>query len=440
MTPGVIARAPNENPRFVPLPEEILTCCLADVTEKLRECLCSAFGWNDKEDIRVTYKERDLDEEDHVAFSFVEALGAGLPLSIRIMFRLLGGKGGFGALLRKQMGQGKKTTNFDSLRDLSGRRLRHSKAVDRIKEWMEKKKREDDLVNLLTGEGPELPKPTPESESLDPAYVEKLKRTAAQQTGIVRQGMRTLDNAATSSSSSCQTQKKRAKLDGDAERGLFDMRASFGDVSSPSSDHESDDSGATPKAGSPDRAAAVSSSSACAAASSSLEVEEEASTAAASSADASVGSGCGVLFTELSATTSVATSCAAEVSTIASIAHESALDEAKAELTSNQAGPACSESANAAAPNAATSAAVADVVPTSSANAPENDWIVEPKDLADYDSPADLLTKVPLDVLKRSLQKMGLKCGGRPEDRAARFFLLKTTKLGSIPRSHFAAR
>jgi hypothetical protein len=35
--------------------------------------------------------------------------------------------------------------------------------VERIKEWLEKKKREDELVNLLTGEGPELPKPTSEA-------------------------------------------------------------------------------------------------------------------------------------------------------------------------------------------------------------------------------------------------------------------------------------
>ena len=35
--------------------------------------------------------------------------------------------------------------------------------VERIKEWLGKKKREDELVNLLTGEGPELPKPTSET-------------------------------------------------------------------------------------------------------------------------------------------------------------------------------------------------------------------------------------------------------------------------------------
>lgn len=44
---------------------------------------------------------------------------------------------------------GKKTTNFDAMRDLNGRRIRHVKAVERIKEWLEKKKREDELVTFF---------------------------------------------------------------------------------------------------------------------------------------------------------------------------------------------------------------------------------------------------------------------------------------------------
>ena len=116
--------------------------------------------------------------------------------------------------------------------------------VERIKEWLEKKKREDELVNLLTGEGPELPKPTPQSvprpcyaapappvrnagfstvsklslaclkerhghgssrsdldifsasqfafpvseDSLDPEYLRKLKRSAASRSSLVSEG------------------------------------------------------------------------------------------------------------------------------------------------------------------------------------------------------------------------------------------------------------
>jgi len=137
-------------------------------------------------DYRILFNGFDL-ESERTAARFLDTLEAGQLCCVRIAFRLLGGKGGFGSLLRSQKG-GKKTTNFDAMRDLNGRRVRHVKAVERIKEWLEKKKREDELVNLLTGEGPELPKPTPESESLDPEYVRKLKRSA-QKSSLVSEGI-----------------------------------------------------------------------------------------------------------------------------------------------------------------------------------------------------------------------------------------------------------
>lgn len=57
--------------------------------------------------------------------------------SCTLLLRLLGGKGGFGSLLRgatSKAGQ-KKTSNFDACRDMSGRRLRHVNAEKQLKEW-----------------------------------------------------------------------------------------------------------------------------------------------------------------------------------------------------------------------------------------------------------------------------------------------------------------
>lgn len=57
--------------------------------------------------------------------------------TIYLNFSLLGGKGGFGSLLRgaaTKAGQ-KKTNNFDACRDMSGRRLRHVNAEKRLEEW-----------------------------------------------------------------------------------------------------------------------------------------------------------------------------------------------------------------------------------------------------------------------------------------------------------------
>ena len=44
-------------------------------------------------------------------------------------------QGGFGSLLRGAGKGGKTTINFDSCRDLDGRRLRHVNAEKKIKEW-----------------------------------------------------------------------------------------------------------------------------------------------------------------------------------------------------------------------------------------------------------------------------------------------------------------
>ncbi|XVF33177.1 hypothetical protein REPUB_Repub17cG0146200 [Reevesia pubescens] len=57
--------------------------------------------------------------------------------TLNLSLRLLGGKGGFGSLLRgaaTKAGQ-KKTSNFDACRDMSGRRLRHVNAEKRLEEW-----------------------------------------------------------------------------------------------------------------------------------------------------------------------------------------------------------------------------------------------------------------------------------------------------------------
>ncbi|GMH00421.1 hypothetical protein Nepgr_002260 [Nepenthes gracilis] len=57
--------------------------------------------------------------------------------TIQLNLSLLGGKGGFGSLLRgaaTKAGQ-KKTNNFDACRDMSGRRLRHVNVEKKLEEW-----------------------------------------------------------------------------------------------------------------------------------------------------------------------------------------------------------------------------------------------------------------------------------------------------------------
>jgi len=59
-------------------------------------------------------------------------------VTITVLSRLRGGKGGFGAKLRSATGKvgAKKTTNFSSCRDLSGRRIRHVEAERALLKWI----------------------------------------------------------------------------------------------------------------------------------------------------------------------------------------------------------------------------------------------------------------------------------------------------------------
>lgn len=50
-------------------------------------------------------------------------------------------QGGFGSLLRGAGKASKQTTNYDSCRDLDGRRLRHVNAEKKIHEWKVRRSR-----------------------------------------------------------------------------------------------------------------------------------------------------------------------------------------------------------------------------------------------------------------------------------------------------------
>lgn len=66
--------------------------------------------------------------------SFLSDCGLGHGSTLQPVFRLRGGKGGFGALLRGA-GRQAQTDNDDACRDLLGRRLRHVHADEKLAEW-----------------------------------------------------------------------------------------------------------------------------------------------------------------------------------------------------------------------------------------------------------------------------------------------------------------
>ena len=74
---------------------------------------------------------------------------------IHCQYRLLGGKGGFGSLLKGQPAVKKQTKNFDACRDISGRRLRHVNQEKQIMEWQQKKEEEEKIIEQYNNSGKE---------------------------------------------------------------------------------------------------------------------------------------------------------------------------------------------------------------------------------------------------------------------------------------------
>ncbi|KAF5733517.1 protein SDE2 [Tripterygium wilfordii] len=113
--------------------------------------------------------------------------------TVHLLLRLLGGKGGFGSLLRgaaTKAGQ-KKTNNFDACRDMSGRRLRHVNAEKRLEEWKageEEKRLEKMAEDFLKKKAKKGKRGAGDREA--EKYVEKYREQSAKCVAVVEQSVR----------------------------------------------------------------------------------------------------------------------------------------------------------------------------------------------------------------------------------------------------------
>jgi hypothetical protein len=87
-----------------------------------------------RESQRLIINGRQLSSE----VEFAELIDVHQTNFVQLQLRLLGGKGGFGALLRTSKGT-KKTTNFGACRDLNGRRLKDIQLEQKLQEIEAKK-------------------------------------------------------------------------------------------------------------------------------------------------------------------------------------------------------------------------------------------------------------------------------------------------------------
>ncbi|RIA97366.1 telomere stability and silencing-domain-containing protein [Glomus cerebriforme] len=113
-------------------------------------------------------------------------------VNVNLRIRILGGKGGFGSMLRAQGGKmaSQKTTNFEACRDLNGRRLRTvneaRRLADHLEQEPERQRAQREKVKKKIEEGLREP-PTKKHRFDDTAYLkaseemkEKVQSTVAE--------------------------------------------------------------------------------------------------------------------------------------------------------------------------------------------------------------------------------------------------------------------
>lgn len=115
----------------------------SDTLLQLKECLQVQLGVPVSQQLLTSLGGRSLHSEG----STLADSGLSHGCTVQLLLRLCGGKGGFGALLRGQGRDGKITDNFDAMRDLSGRRVRHVEAEKKLKAW-EQETKERELEQL----------------------------------------------------------------------------------------------------------------------------------------------------------------------------------------------------------------------------------------------------------------------------------------------------
>uniref|UniRef100_A0A8D8LH61 Protein SDE2 homolog n=1 Tax=Cacopsylla melanoneura TaxID=428564 RepID=A0A8D8LH61_9HEMI len=130
---------------------------------------------------------------------------------VRVSPKVLGGKGGFGSMLRAIGAQIEKTTNREACRDLSGRRLRDINEEKRLKTWLSQQKdREQEKVENKKKKIERLLEP-PKHEFKDETYHEERTNLSEKLTDSLEQGLKRKQEKPSTSGSSKQTQAKKPR-------------------------------------------------------------------------------------------------------------------------------------------------------------------------------------------------------------------------------------
>ncbi|XP_022770575.1 protein SDE2 homolog [Durio zibethinus] len=388
--------------------------------------------------------------------------------TLNLTFRLLGGKGGFGSLLRgaaTKAGQ-KKTSNFEACRDMSGRRLRHVNAEKRLEEWKaeeEERKLEKIAENFIKKKAKTGKKGVGDGEA--EKYVEKYREESARCVAVVEESVRAACRNAKQKAVPGGADPKRLKI-WLGKRKLNESDSDSDDSSEDEDDEENEKSVVLNNGNDSDSSKGTEGSSASISGgrqdgdfsggvSSESGSEEEKKIALQQSSESGGEDANAMIEVEPKVYEEKAARCAnvacMDLDVIAGseavqpemLEHNGTNIEDQEEIASQPLSVPLAD-------NEAVGSQLIDEVNCSSNAKSEvhketvvsNTNVAElekPFNFDDFNSPEEMEV-LGLERLKSELQARGLKCGGTLQERAARLFLLKSIPLDKLPKKLLAKK
>ncbi|PIA49019.1 hypothetical protein AQUCO_01300104v1 [Aquilegia coerulea] len=375
--------------------------------------------------------------------------------TINLLLRLLGGKGGFGSLLRgaaTKAGQ-KKTNNFDACRDMSGRRLRHVNAEKKLQEWKddaEERKLEKMAEDFIKKKAKAVKKSgSGESEKYIAKYRVDSEKCMEDVEASVRDSFLRSEDAKRKILPSSGSASKRLKLwmvkekeeesDSDDDEDEDDEKSVvLDDVNHVrrSKDGEGS-SGSVPEA-------QASEGESLSGGSTQSDLEVENGTVSHDSFEVGEGSGSGGNDVEANGLAEPKLVIHDEMvsETVVVPAEESVTLDVDSAVCKDTVGQSANSSSFEVVERSESKDIVAEangsvaitVIETSNTSKSE-----KPLNFDDYNTAKDMEV-LGMEGLKVELQAHGLKCGGSLQERAARLFLLKTTPLEKLPKKLLAKK
>jgi hypothetical protein len=127
---------------------------------------------------------------------------------VNLALKQAGGKGGFGKLLKSQKHLGKNTTNFESCRDLEGRKLKKSRREQKIEELKSKESQSSKDVKVEISE----PK---SAVMLDDKYINQLSMISKEKESAVADGLKAVSSETSKPAEPVVRKMKKTLFDDD---------------------------------------------------------------------------------------------------------------------------------------------------------------------------------------------------------------------------------